>query len=168
MRQASWEELFRKEDQVAEKPSFWARVGSFVTWEELITLLIVLIAFLTVVQSIDSADWVPEMPSLYGVAFLGLLTGLILARLHIHEAVAHLLALAVGAAGVVYASVGELEGPLPDRVSELWDRVYLWGEALYTAVHMLNRTHDATTVQTLFECWFSKPATLVHVHMFGC
>ena len=64
MRQASWEELFRKEDEVPEKPSFWARASAFIGWEELVTLLIVFIAFITVVQSIDSADWVPEMPSL--------------------------------------------------------------------------------------------------------
>ena len=39
-----------------------------------------MIGFLTVVQSIDSADWVDEMPSLYSIAFLGLVVGLVLAR----------------------------------------------------------------------------------------
>jgi hypothetical protein len=33
---------------------------------------------------------------------------------------------------------------------------------------VLNRTRDATTVQTPFERWFSKPATLMHVRVFGC
>ncbi len=36
-----------------------------------------MIGFLTVVQSIDSADWVDEMPSLYPIAFLGLVLGLV-------------------------------------------------------------------------------------------
>ncbi len=44
----------------------------------------------------------------------------------------------------------------------------LWGEALYMAVHMLNCTRDAMTMETLFEHWFGKPATLVHVCVFGC
>lgn len=44
----------------------------------------------------------------------------------------------------------------------------LWGEALYTAIHMLNHTHNATTMQTPFKCWFSKPATLMHLHVFSC
>ncbi|MPZ49666.1 MAG: DUF4129 domain-containing protein [Dehalococcoidia bacterium] len=130
MRQASWEELFRKGDVEEEPPSFWSRLGSFVTWEDLVTLLIVLIAFLTVVASISSADWVPEMPSFYLVAFLGLFVGLFLSRLHIHEVFAHITALAIGFAGVTYSSAGKLEGSLSERISELSDRTSVWINAL--------------------------------------
>lgn len=44
----------------------------------------------------------------------------------------------------------------------------LWGEALYTAIHVLNHMCDTTTTASPFECWFGKPATLVHVRVFGC
>jgi len=44
----------------------------------------------------------------------------------------------------------------------------LWGEALYTAIHVLNHMHNTTTMQTPFKHWFSKPATLIHVHVFSC
>ena len=75
MRQASWEEIFRqnREEETA-KPSLWSRHFSWVSWEEVVTLAVVLVGFLTVVRSIDSADWVPEMPSLYPIGFFGLRT----------------------------------------------------------------------------------------------
>src|SRR5688572_32678358 len=76
MRQASWEELFKQGSGDEEaQPGFLNRLRSrfsFVSWEELVTLVIVLIGFYTVIRSIDNADWVREMPSLYGIGFIGL------------------------------------------------------------------------------------------------
>ena len=68
MRQASWEELFREGEAKVEKPPVWTRFAVF-SWEEIVTLAIVMIAFLTVVQSMSSANWVNDMPSLYSIAF---------------------------------------------------------------------------------------------------
>ncbi|HEY4684661.1 MAG TPA: transglutaminase domain-containing protein [Dehalococcoidia bacterium] len=139
MRQASWDEIQRMEeifrarrDVPAPPPPRWMKVFSFFSWEEAVTLLIVLIAFLDVVQSINTADWVPEMPSLFTMAFLGLGLGLLLARLGLPELPSHLFALVVGAAGVVLNVAGQLQGSLSSRVSDLFDRIYIWGEALFT------------------------------------
>src|SRR5687767_7904238 len=117
MRQASWEDMFKAQVEAQrppEPPSIWSRLAIF-SWEELVTLVIVLISFLTVVQSIDSADWVAEMPSLYSIALLGLVTGLALSRLRFNEALIHLLAVGIGVLGTIMFSTAELEGSLADR-----------------------------------------------------
>lgn len=138
MRQASWEEIRRMEEifrarRDAPEPEAprWSKYV-LISWEELVTLAIVLIAFLTVVQSVNSAAWAPEMPDLYTMAFVGLGVGLVLARLRLPELVCHLVALAVGAIGVPWNVAGELQGSLRERLSELGDRMWLWGEALVT------------------------------------
>ena len=130
MRQASWEELFRQgESPAQDKPSLWARL-KILSWEELVTLAIVLIGFLTVIASIESADWVPEMPSLFGVGLLGLVVGLVLSRLRVNEALLHLAALGIGAIGVFYTASSRLEGSTSSRFSEMVDRIRVWAEAL--------------------------------------
>ena len=131
MRQASWEEMWRGNEapQPKEKRSWTSGIGVF-SWEELVTLVIVMIAFVTVVQSIDNADWVAEMPSLYTIAFLGLAAGLGLSRLKVPEVFLHLTSLAIGAAGVLLTATSTLNGSLPDRTRELVDRFELWASAL--------------------------------------
>src|SRR4051812_4547408 len=96
MRQASWEDMFRAAEPVAPKgPSWWSKLAIF-SWEELVTLVIVIIGFTTVVGSINSANWVADMPSLYPVAFVGLGLGLVLSRIKLPEVFIHLMALALG------------------------------------------------------------------------
>ncbi len=133
MRQATWEDFFKSpevpEDQGPEKPAWWRKLAIF-SWEELVTFVIVFIVFMAVVQSIDSADWVSEMPSLYPIAFFGLVLGISLAKLPVNELIAHFLALVAGTAGVVVASTGDLGGPLLTRVQELAERMDLWFSAL--------------------------------------
>ena len=133
MRQASWEEMFQAA-QLPERPQpkpWWSRLMIF-SWEELITLLIVMIAFVTVVQSINNADWVAEMPSLYQIAFLGLGLGLVLSRFHVNELLLHLVALVIGIGGVILTSTSSLDGSVATRTEELVDRVRFWGEALFS------------------------------------
>lgn len=132
MRQASWEELFRAGEEKPQKPSVWSKVANIFSWEDAVTLIIVLIGFLTVVQSINSADWVPEMPSLYRIAFLGLAIGLVLARAPLNEAIAHIIAILVGVVGVFLTSTSQLEGSVAARATELGDRVKLWADAIFS------------------------------------
>src|SRR6266545_3667896 len=133
MRQASWEDLFRAaEERAPAKPSVWSRVTSFFSWEDAVTLIIVMVGFLAVVQSINSADWVPEMPSLLPTAALGLALGLVMARTRVHEVIAHFVAIAVGVVSVGLSSSSTLEGSIPDRMSELGDRMQLWMEAVFS------------------------------------
>ena len=99
MRQASWEDLFREGEAKVVKPPFWSKLAIF-SWEELVTLAIVMVGFLTVVQSMSSANWVNDMPSLYPIAFLGLAVGLVMSRLKFNEILTHLIALTIGLVGV--------------------------------------------------------------------
>src|SRR6266545_111677 len=129
MRQASWEDLFRAaEERAPAKPSVWSRIAGFFSWEDAVTLVIVMVGFLAVVQSINSADWVPEMPSLLPTAALGL----VMARTRVHEAIAHFVAIAIGVVSVGLSASSTLEGSIPDRMSELGDRMQLWIEAVFS------------------------------------
>jgi len=132
MRQASWEEIFRQKSEEAPAPArrqVSLRI-SFFSWEEAVTLLIVFVAFLTVVRSIDSADWVPEMPSLYEIGLLGLAVGLVTARVRVPAFVGHVFAIALGSLGVLYVSGTKLPGSVEERSWEILDRLAVWGDAL--------------------------------------
>ena len=137
MRQAGWGEVFqtRRQEGAPQKPSRFAvlsRLSRFgtLTWEDVVTLAIVMVGFLTVVRSIDSADWVDEMPSLYSIGFLGLVLGLAMAQSRIPTLIAHLLALTVGFLGMLYVVGTEIEGSLPDRTWNIIDRLAVWGDAV--------------------------------------
>src|SRR5215471_4255040 len=129
MRQASWEDMFRAAEPAPPKaPPWWTRIAVF-SWEEIVTLVIVMIGFLTVVQSINSANWVNDMPSLYPIAFLGLVLGLLMSRLKVNEVFVHLTALAIGVIGIFYTVTSNLEGSVQDRAQEVYERVHDWLDA---------------------------------------
>ncbi|HEX5368538.1 MAG TPA: transglutaminase domain-containing protein [Dehalococcoidia bacterium] len=131
MRQGTWEDIFRQtREEDKAKPSLFARLR-WVSWEEVITLAIVLVGFLTVVRSIDNADWVAEMPSLYTIGFVGLITGLLLAHIrYLAGLIAHLTALIVGLVSIAVVVSSKLDGKFYDRVWDIADRLWVWGHAL--------------------------------------
>jgi transglutaminase-like putative cysteine protease len=134
VRQASWEEIFRqnRETDVA-KPSVWSRYMSLVSWEEVVTLAIVLVGFLTVVRSIDNADWVAEMPSLYPIGFFGLGLGILLSHVkRVPDLTLHLIGLVAGVVSIAFVVGRQLEGPFYDRGWEILDRLYVWGDTIWT------------------------------------
>ena len=105
MRQASWSEVFRGRERQAElatqRPSRFSlllRISQYtgITWETLVTLAIVLLGFFVVVRSIDRADWVAGMPSLYAIGFLGLLLGFAAAHARVSALTLHAGSAAVG------------------------------------------------------------------------
>lgn len=136
MRQASWNEMFgpRREPlvlapEVPQEPKGWRR---FLWWEELLTFGLLGIIFLTVVGSVNRARWVDDMPSLYPIAFLGLLMGAVLARLRWSEGLVHLLALPTGAAAVLAQILAVVPGPSPwDRFDALEQRMGDWFAAAF-------------------------------------
>ncbi len=140
MRQASWNEIFRdreREADLPDRPSRFEPIFRFtrytgLTWETLVTLAIVLVGFLTVVRSIDSADWVAGMPSLYGIGFLGLVLGLVAAHSRVPALWAHLVVLSIGVLAGLYVIGNELRGSLRERTWEILDRLWLWGDAVVT------------------------------------
>ncbi len=139
MRQASWSEVFRGREEQREQPKQPPRPGLIVrlsrftgvTWETLVTLAIVLVGFLTVVRSIDQADWVAGMPSLYSIGFFGLMVGFVAAHIRTPSLLSHFLAVGIGAASGLYVIGNELRGSLPDRTWEILERLWLWGEVVY-------------------------------------
>ncbi len=132
MRQGTWEDIFRQtRDEDKAKPSLTDRLR-WVSWEEVITLAIVLVGFLTVVRSIDSADWVSEMPSLYTIGLVGLITGLLLSHIrYLSVLIAHLIALTVGIVSIAAVVSTRLDGRFYDRVWNIADRLWVWGHAVY-------------------------------------
>ncbi len=87
------------------------------TWEDLLTFAMVMVVFLSVVNSIEDANWVPSMPSLMLPALVALLTGFLVGRTKLHELFAHLLAIGVGAAVVAAQMVGFARG---DTIGARW------------------------------------------------
>jgi transglutaminase-like putative cysteine protease len=132
MRQASWEDMFRAAEPTPPKPPpWWTKLAVF-SWEDIVTLVIVMIGFLATVQSINSANWVNDMPSLYPIAFLGLVLGLAMSRLKVNELFIHMTALAVGVVGVFYTVTSNLDGSVTDRASEVYERVHDWLDAAFS------------------------------------
>ena len=66
------------------------------TWDEWLTFALVAIVFLSVVNSIESAEWVPGMPSLLLPSLAAMATGFVIGRTRLHEIFAHLAALVAG------------------------------------------------------------------------
>ena len=137
MRQASWNEMFAPRGaaeplapEVPQEPRGWRR---FFWWEELLTFALVSALYFTVVASIDRAHWVDDMPSLYPIALLGLVMGVLLARVRWPEGFLHLLALPVGAAAMLGQILSVLPGSNPvSRFQTLTTRMGDWFNAAFS------------------------------------
>lgn len=106
-------------------------LGWLFSWEDWLTLAIVMIVFLSVVGSVDSAEWVDDMPSLYPIAAFGLLLAFFLARTRLPEFVAHLLAVIFGGAAILWQVLAALpEGGFRERAGEMVQRMDAWIDAL--------------------------------------
>ena len=44
----------------------------------------------------------------------------------------------------------------------------LWGEAIKTAVYILNKVPSKTVAKTPYELWISKKPSIRHLHVWGC
>ena len=96
-------------------------------YESWITFAVVLIVFLTVARSVDNANWVRRMPSLIGLSFAALLTGLGLARIRAPEVVLHVLSLFIGVALIMWLTMRFVDaGSLTASFAEWKDRWAQW------------------------------------------
>ncbi len=135
MRQASWSEVFRGRERHAEQAKQPGRLDPIIrytgiTWETLVTLPIVLLGFFIVVRSIDKADWVAGMPSLYDIGFLGLFLGLVAAHSRLPALLSHLIVFSVGTIAGLFVIGNELRGSLRERTWDVMERIWLWGDAV--------------------------------------
>jgi hypothetical protein len=73
------------------------------SWEDWLTFCAAVIAFLSVAVSIQQAHWVNNMPALVPTALLGLLVGMIAARIRFPAVAIHPVAIAIGAVVVIMA-----------------------------------------------------------------
>ena len=46
--------------------------------------------------------------------------------------------------------------------------ISLWGEALKTAMYILNRVPSKAVPKTPFELWTDRKPSLRHIHIWGC
>src|SRR5688572_11716371 len=98
---ASWSDVLtpaapRREEPVRPDPPLTRRRSFLASPDEWITFSILFIAFLAVAASIEEADWVNEMPSLFAASLVGLVTGWLLAHARVPGALLHPLAIAIG------------------------------------------------------------------------
>ena len=139
MRQASWNEMFAPRPasgglvlapEVPQEPRGWRR---FLWWEDLLTFALMGVVFLAVIDSVNNAGWVDDMPSLHPIAFLGLLMGAVLARVRWPEGFIHLLAFPIGAAFALGQILAVVPGPSPwARFDVLEERMGDWFHAAFT------------------------------------
>ena len=134
---ALWEQ-FRsaagREPAAAPAPERQPRATDFLASAEgWVTFALVLVAFMAVALSIESTNWVDEMPSLLVAALAGLVTGWVLAHAPWPALPLHLLGIGVGLVLTVAQTMHtmELEDPLlrsgaGARWDELWGRTGEW------------------------------------------
>ena len=58
MRQASWEEMFRHAEmgELEDKPARWRYVTRYIGWEDMVTMVIVMIALLAYVHNASRSE----------------------------------------------------------------------------------------------------------------
>jgi transglutaminase-like putative cysteine protease len=129
VREANWDQIFQRREQ-AGAPSD-ERLSAIIPWEEWLTLFITTVVFLSVVQSVDSAHWVNDMPSLYPMGFAGLLCGYLLARVRWRAIWLHAIALFTGTTLVYLQLLAILPGGSPAaRSDNMLDRMHIWWYAV--------------------------------------
>ena len=97
-----------------------------------VTFLLTFLTIISVVWSVESANWVAT-PPLGAVVLWGLLTGLILAKVRLHVLPLQIPALLMGIATVVWYGTQLIEGgSFSHSFGEMWDRLDLWFTAAST------------------------------------
>ena len=137
---SSFDELFNPEHQ-AHTTGEPVRVARWWTsWESWLTFTLILLAQLPVIGSLQSSEWVEEMPSLITVASFGVITGWLLAQSRLHSSIATAVGMAIGAVVVLMLVLQRV--PITDeslgtgwwgRWAEFSLRMQAWGTAFWNA-----------------------------------
>ncbi|MDA0301458.1 MAG: transglutaminase domain-containing protein [Chloroflexi bacterium] len=134
----TFEEFFSPDRHAAGEPVRQARWWT--SWESCLTFTLILLAQLPVIGSLQSSDWVAEMPSLVTVAMFGVVTGWLLAQSRLHSSIAVVIGMTVGVVvtlGLVLQRVPITDPTLGKgwwgRWAEFVLRMQAWGSALWNA-----------------------------------
>ena len=142
MSQANWSEYIQSRPVVTipeRRPPFRFRWPAWVTdWESWLTFALVLLVFLSVAHSIDSAHWVPDMPSLTGLSFLALFAGLMLSRVRVPEVILHVIALLIGALVVTWLTLQFIDAPVS------WQGLRQFGSRWQAWINVVRRNEPTT------------------------
>src|SRR5688572_21076867 len=95
----TWDQLFGQQRAPEQRsggpfPDRWRTAMN--VGEEALTFFLTFIALYAVVNSVERADWVPEMPSLTRAAVIGLFSGWVLARTRAPGWALHLVGVSAG------------------------------------------------------------------------
>ena len=127
MREANWDEIFQRRDYQPDDD----RITSGLPWEDWLTFGIVTLVFMSVVHSVDSANWVDSMPPLYPIGFTAIVAAYALAKVRMRAIVLHAAALVIGAALVYGQLLLIVPGGTPvARTDQILDRMHAWWSAL--------------------------------------
>lgn len=121
-----------REDDRPQRP-WW------LSWEEWLTFTLLLFLMVPVVGSLQSADWVDEMPSLVATALYGLVFGWLVAKSPVPGWAGSVLGLVTGAGTTLFLVLRSLllvdiagKDGWTQRWSEFWLRLQDWWKALLT------------------------------------
>ncbi len=129
MREANWDDVFQRRREESAPAS--ERLSATIPWEDWLTFAITTLVFMSVVASVDSADWVSGMPSMYPIGFSALVTGHVLSRVRRPELLVHAAALLVGATLLFAQILAIIPGQTPfARTDHLLDRMHAWWSAV--------------------------------------
>jgi len=130
MSQANWSEFIAApplEARERRSPVPPGLVRFLADWESWLTLGLVMLVFLSVARSVDAANWVPQMPSIFGISFLAILAGYLLARVEVPGPFLHLAAIALGFPVVLLLVLRFMDAPsLGIGLEEIWERWRAW------------------------------------------
>ena len=135
---SNFDDLFNTERNVhAGEPVRVARWWA--SWESWLTLTLILLAQLPVIGSLQSSDWVEEMPSLITVASFAVVAGWLLAQSRLHSSIAATVGAIFGAAVVLMLVLQQI--PITDetlgtgwagRWAEFSLRMQAWFSAMWS------------------------------------
>lgn len=127
---ANWSEYIRSRPlvtQPGEPKQASPMMRALLDWESWLTLALVMLVFLSVARSVDRAAWVPEMPSLTSVAFLAILVGFLLAKVHAPQSVLLFAGVVIGVPVVLLLVLQFIQASgLRSGLADVWDRWGAW------------------------------------------
>lgn len=130
------------------------------SWEDWLTFCAATVAFLSVAVSIQQAHWVNNMPALVPTALMGLLVGMIAARIRFPAAGIHPFAIAIGVVVVVLAAQSYADGAsLADRLGDFRIRMQEWWDVVRSGdisndnLPFVTLVHSATFLAAYTAAW---------------